>query len=231
MKKLLALILSVILVISLAGCADKQSNTDDKICPGKQPGVAGKPPVKADGFDPNVNMDFSSKDTMGNPVTNKIFADAKRGVWLVFWQTDNDKSEAELKKMKEMLPIAQENGYKIIGVVMDGEKNPDKAKKMTADLDFTNIIYNNEVEKIYGDAGKFFTEKYYKDNKIDLSKFSEPIKVGDPVSTRANYRGQLQSSCYLVPIGKKKVEEIWKSNDSNATYEELIEQEKNSFKK
>jgi hypothetical protein len=229
MKKFISIFLSAMLAVSLTACSTPQSSIDDEICPGKKPGAAGKPPVMADGFDPNEKMDFSSVDLKGNKVTNNIFADCKRGTWLVFWQTDNDKTMAELQKLNEMLPIAKENGYKIVGIVIDGEKNLKKAREITADIEFTNIIYNKEVEAIYKDVGMFFTEKFYKDNAKDLAQFTPPPKMGDPVTTRANKRGQLQSSCYLVPVGKKKLEEIWKNNDSNATYEELNEQEKKSI--
>jgi hypothetical protein len=229
MKKFISIFLSGIVAISLTACSATKSSNNDEICPGKKPGAAGKPPVMAEGFDPNEKMDFSSVDLKGNKVTNNIFADCKRGTWLVFWQTDNDKTMAELNKLNEMLPIAKENSYKIVGIVIDGEKNLKKAKEMTSDIEFTNIIYNKEVEAIYKDTGAFFTEKFYKDNAKDLAQITPQPKMGDPVTTCTNKRGQLQSSCYLVPIGKKNLEEMWKNNNSNATYEELKEQEKKSI--
>ncbi len=225
MKKLMSVFLSAIFAVSLTACsASKTSNNE--ICPGKQPGVEGKAPVMAAGFDSNEKMNFSSVDLNGNKVTNNIFADCKRGTWLVFWQADNDKSREEIKKLNAMLPIAKENGYKIVGIVMDGEKNLKKAKEMTADIEFTNIIYNKEIAEIYKDAGAFFTEKYYKDNAEGLTQMIPKPKMGDPVTTRTNKRGQIQSSCYLVPLSKTQLEEMWKNIDSNATYEEVKEEEK-----
>jgi|GEM_PF-2395890 len=228
MKKFISICLSGIVAISLTACSATKSSNNDEICPGKKPGAAGKPPVMAEGFDPNEKMDFSSVDLKGNKVTNNIFADCKRGTWLVFWQTDNDKSMAELKKLNEMLPIAKENGYKIVGIVIDGEKHLKKAKEMTSGIEFTNIIYNKEVAAIYKGVEQFFTEKYYKDNAKDLAQMTPQPKIGDPVTTRTNKRGQIQTSCYLVPVGKINLEEIWKKNDSNLTYEGLKDQENKS---
>lgn len=94
----------------------------------------------AEGFDTTVDMSFTTTDTKGDTVTNDIFSGTDKGVWIVFWQTDNDKTAAELEKLNGMLDTAEKSGYKIVGVVMDGKDQPDKAKEMTEKLGFTNIV-------------------------------------------------------------------------------------------
>lgn len=178
----------------------------------------------AEGFDQTVDMTFHTKDTNGTPVTNEIFSGTERGVWLVFWQTDNDKSLTELTRLNDMLPIAKENGYKIVGIVMDGEENSDKAKEMTTNLGFTNIIWNDEVASRYNGISNFFSKEFYENNKELYSQFIVMPNLGDPVSGLANSRGQLQSSCTMIPMSNEKIEEQWKNNNSNATFEELQEE-------
>ena len=226
MKKVSAILLAALMTASLAGCVGGKPALDEDICPGKLLGDEGTPPVQAEGFDPTVDMSFTTVDTNGNPVSNEIFAGSDKGVWLVFWQTDNGKSETELKRLNDMLSTAEENGYKIVGVVMDGEKNGQKAKEMTLDLDFTNILWNGEVAARYSGVADFFTESFYKENQEDLEKMEPKPNLGDPISTRANSRGQIQTSCTLVPISNEKMEQLMKDNNSNATYEELQEQAK-----
>lgn len=226
MKKIIAVLMAALMTASLAGCAGKQTSQDEEICPGKQPGVAGQPPVMAEGFDPTVDMSFTTVDTNGNAVTNEIFAETEKGVWLIFWQTDNGKSESELKRMNDMLSTAEENGYKIVGIVMDGEKNKKKAKEMAEDLGFTNLIWNDEVALRFDGMAQFFSKKYYDENLEEYKKFEVVPDFGDPVSTYANSRGQIQSSCYLVPPSNEKIENMWKTINANATFEELLEQDK-----
>lgn len=226
MKKMIAILMAVLISASLAGCAGKQTAQDDEICPGKQSGAAGNAPVQAEGFDPTADMSFTTVDTDGNSVTNEIFAGTDKGVWLVFWQTDNDKSETELKRLNDMLAIAEENGYKIVGVVMDGEKNTKAAKEMAADLSFTNIIWNDEVASRFDGVAQFFSKEYYDENLETYEQLESAPDFGDPVSTYANSRGQIQSSCFLVPPSNEKIEDIWKTINANASFEELQEQNK-----
>lgn len=224
-KKLIAILMTGILATSLVACGNTNKIQED-ICPGKTLGAEGQPMVRAEGFDPTVDMSFKTVDTNGNPVTNKIFEGSERGVYLVFWQTDNDKTIAELEKLNGLVDTAKEHQYKIVGVVMDGEKNAERAKDMAKDLKFENIIWNEEVASRYIGVEDFFSKEFHEDNKADLSQFNEMPKAGDPVSTRTNSRGQIQTSCTLVPIDAEKIEEIIKNNDSNATYGELLEQER-----
>lgn len=221
MKRTTSIILAILLASTLVGCGSKNNNPEEELCPGKQPGVADKEPTPAAGFDTTVNMDFSSMDTRGKKVTNEIFAGTDKGAWLLFWRTDNDKSMDELKKLNEMIPTAEKNGYKIIGIVMDGDKNPEKAKEMTENIGFTNILWNNEVEKIYGDVLPFFTKEFHEENKNNFTNLPTTPKAGDPVSTATNSRGQIQTSCNLVPLVKEQIEDYWIKNNGNDTYEEL----------
>lgn len=226
MKKVIAILMVALLTASLAGCIGKQTTQDEDICPGKQLGNEGVPTTMAEGFDPTEDMSFSAVDTNGAPVTNDIFAGTDKGVWLVFWQTDNKKSETELKRLDTMLSTAEENGYKIVGIVMDGEKNTDKAKEMTLSLDFTNIIWNNEVAKRFEGVAQFFSKKYYDENLPTYQQFELVPGFGDPVSTYANSRGQIQSSCFLLPPSNEKMKGLWETINANASFEELQEQDK-----
>lgn len=231
MKKSITILLAAMMVLTLSACSGKEDyDPTEDICPGKQPGVAGNAPVLAEGFDPNEDMSFTTADVNGNPVTNEVFAGTERGVWVVFWRTDNDKSEKELQKLNGLVDTANENGYKILGVVMDGEENADQAKEISNGLKFDNIIWNHSMSLIYEGIDAFFTKEYFEENKETIAQLDPVPKPGDPVSTRANSRGQLQSSCYLVPVGEEKLEEIWTNNDSNATYEELVNQEREALK-
>lgn len=231
MKKIITMLIAALLIVSLAGCTNTQDTADKDICPGKQLGDEGAPMTKAEGFDQTVDMSFNTVDTNGNPVTNNVFSGTERGTWLVFWQTDNHKSITELKRLNNMLPIAEENGYKVVGIVMDGERNSKKAKEMTSELNFTNIVWNDEVAARYDGISDFFSKEFYEKNKEMYAQFTVMPELGEPVSTRVNSRGQLQTSCSLVTISDKKIEGMWKNNDSNATYEELLEQERDGLGK
>lgn len=224
MKKLITMLMAVIITTSMIGCAKKQAVQDEDICPGKLLGDECSPMAMADGFDQTIDMTFHTKDTNGMSVTNEIFSGTEHGVWLIFWQTDNDKSLTALTQLNDMLPIAEENGYKVVGIVMDGEENFDKAKEMTTDLGFSNIIWNDEVASRYSGVSNFFSKEYYENNKELYSQITVMPNLGDPVSTMANSRGQLQSSCTLIPMSNEEIENKWRSIDSNATFEELMEQ-------
>lgn len=236
-KKSIMILITGIIATSLVACSNTNGNTkgilDTNIseiqgdfCPGKELGPEGQPMTLAEGFDTTVDMSFKTVDTNGNPVTNEIFAGSEHGVYLIFWQTDNDKTIAELEKLNSLVDVAKEHKYKIVGVVMDGEKNSKKAKDIAKDLKFQNIIWNKEVASRYVGVEDFFSEEFHEANKENFSQFSEIPKVDDPVSTLANSRGQVQSSFVLVPMDAEKIEEMIKNNDSNATYEELLEQER-----
>lgn len=223
MKKMMMLFTTALLVLSLAGCTSgQQGAVDEDICPGKQIGDESVPMTKAEGFDPTVDMSFTTKDIEGNIVANEVFAGTERGAWLVFWQTDNDKSAAELARLDALREVAEENGYQIVGVVMDGEKNAEKAKEMSADMGFLNIVWNDEVDKRFSEVGDFFTKEYYDANQEMYEQLTVKPNLGDPVSTYTNSKGQIQSSCILVPISDEKLKAVWKEIDANATYEDLI---------
>lgn len=223
MKKWIAILLAAIMALSLAACGTTEEyDISENLCPGKQPGVSGNEPTQAEGFDPNEDMSFTTKDLTGNAVTNEIFAGTERGVWVLFWQTASKKSAAELEKLNGLVDVAAENGYKILSIVMDGEKNAETAKKMVTGLDFEHIVWNDSMALRFHGVEEFFTEEYYTDNS-DLLKELE-FEVGDPISTRTNSRGQIQSSCNLVQPTSEKIADILKNNDSNATYEELVNQ-------
>ena len=225
MKKSLTLLLTFLLTLSLAACGTKEEyDPTDDICPGKQPGVAGNEPVRAEGFDSDEDMSFETKDCKGNIVTNEIFSGTEHGVWMLFWETSSKKSVTELQTLNSMVDIAAKNGYKILGVVIDGEKNEKKAAEMTADLNFDNIIWNDSMAVHYPGIEDFFTKEYYEENKENFQGLDPMPALGNPVSTRTNSRGQVQTSCFLVPMEKNELERIWENNDSNASYEELIKQ-------
>lgn len=224
MKKIITILTASLLAFSLVGCSNTQNTVDEDICPGKQLGEEGIPPAMAEGFDLTVDMSFNTTDTNGNAITNEIFSEADKGVWLVFWQTNNDKSSAELKRLNDMLPIAKDNGYKIVGIVMDGEKNPDQAKEMTSELEFNNIIWNEEVASRFDGVAQFFSKEYYAENLETYQQFESIPDLGDPVSTYANSRGQIQSSCFLLPPSNEKIENIWKTINANASFDELQQQ-------
>ena len=165
-------------------------------------------------------MRFTTKDLDGNTVSNEIFAGSERGVWVLFWQADSKKSAVELEKLNALTDAAAENGYKLLGVVMDGEKNADTAKEMVAGLSFENIVWNDSMAQRFDGIGDFFTQAYYEENSDWLKELA--FEVGDPISTRTNSRGQVQSSCNLVQPESEKIIETMEHNNSNATYEELV---------
>ncbi len=145
MKRFPAFAAAFLTVLSLAGCGNLSVPQNEDICPGKQVGAEGVPVMKAEGFDETEDMSFTTADTKGNSVTNEIFNGSERGGWLLFWETDNENSREALAQLERLLPDAKENGYKMIGVVMDGEKHPETAAKMTADLHFATKIGSEGV--------------------------------------------------------------------------------------
>ena len=176
-------------------------------------------------------MSFTTVDTKGNSVTNEIFDGSERGVWLLFWETENEKSAAALAQLEGLLPDAEENGYKIIGVVMDGEENPETAAEMTADLHFDNLVWNNEMAQRYEGIIDFFNGTHYEENKQDYSQMNPQPHPGDPISTRTNSRGQIQTSCTLVPLTDEQILSRMQEFDSNMTYDELMEEANEFLKK
>lgn len=231
--KIISLILAALLaLLSLTGCtgaSDPQGSED--ICPGKLIGDEGVEPVRAAGLDPEEDMGFATVDTDGNPVDNRVFAEGERGVWLLFWQTDSEKSAAALAQLEALLPQAEENGYQIVGVVMDGGQHPEKAAQMTGGLHFVNLVWNEEMAKRYDGIMAFFDGTRYEADREDYEHMDPQPVPGDPVSTRANSRGQIQTSCTLVPLTDGQIVTRMRETDSNMTYEELLEESRKLLEK
>lgn len=239
MKRFLTVLLTVALTLSLTGCGAKEEAalpedttvvTGGDFCPGKLVGPEGTPMTPAAGFDETEDMSFTTVDVHGNTVTNDIFAGTDRGIWVVFWLADSDKSAAELIKLDGLTDKAAEYGYKILGVVMDGEKHADKARELAGELTFDNIIWNDSMALRYDGVWKFFTPEFYEENAENFAGLDSAPALGNPISTRTNSRGQIQTSCALVPLSEEKLTETWKDNDSNATYEELVAEGQNIVK-
>ncbi len=232
MKRISLILAALLALLSLAGCtgaSNPQSSED--ICPGKLIGDEGVEPVRAAGLDPEEDMAFTTVDTDGNPVGNEIFAEGERGVWLMFWQTDNEKSAAALAQLEALLPQAEEHGYQIVGVVMDGGQNPEKAAQMTEDLHFVNLVWNEEMAQRYDGIMAFFDGTRYQEDP-DAYEHADPKPLpGDPVSTQANNRGQIQTSCTLVPLTDEQIVTRMRETDSNMTYEELLEESRKLLEK
>ena len=231
MKRFPAFAAAFLTVLSLAGCGNLSAPQNEDICPGKQVGAEGVPVIKAEGFDETEDMSFTTADTKGNSVTNEIFNGSERGVWLLFWETDNENSREALAQLERLLPDAKENGYKMIGVVMDGEKHPETAAKMTAELHFDNLIWNDEMAQRYEGIMDFFDGTHYEKNKEDYAQMNPKPHPGDPISTRTNSRGQLQTSCTLVSLTDEQILSRMQEIDSNMTYDELMEEANEFLKK
>lgn len=231
MKRFSARVIALLTVFSLAGCGNSSVPQNGDICPGKQIGSQGVPPTKAEGFDETEDMSFSTVDTKGFSVTNEIFDGSERGVWLLFWQTDNEKSAAALAQLEGLLTDAEKNGYKIIGVVMDGEENPEAAAEMTANLHFDNLVWNDEMAQRYDGIINFFDGTYYAENKENYAQMDPQPSPGDPISTRANSRGQIQTSCTLVSLTDEQIVSRMEEFDSNMTYAEMAKQTDKLLKK
>ena len=221
--KIISLILAALLaLLSLTGCTGAS---------GKLIGDEGVEPVRAAGLDPEEDMGFATVDTDGNPVDNRVFAEGERGVWLLFWQTDSEKSAAALAQLEALLPQAEENGYQIVGVVMDGGQHPEKAAQMTGGLHFVNLVWNEEMAKRYDGIMAFFDGTRYEADREDYEHMDPQPVPGDPVSTRANSRGQIQTSCTLVPLTDGQIVTRMRETDSNMTYEELLEESRKLLEK
>lgn len=232
MKRISLILTALLAFFALAGCtsaSDPQSSGDT--CPGKRLGEDVVEPVRAAGLDPEEDMAFTTVDTDGNPVSNQVFADNERGVWLLFWQTANEKSAAALAQLEALLPQAEENGYQIVGVVMDGGQNPDKAARMTEDLHFVNLVWNEEMARRYDGILAFFDGTRYEADREDYERMDPQPLPGDPVSTRANSRGQIQTSCTLVPLTDEQIVTRMRETDSNMTCEELLEESRKLLEK
>lgn len=232
MKRISLILAALLALLSLTGCtgaSDPQSSGD--VCPGKLIGDEGVEPVPVAGMDPTENMDFNTVDTHGNPVSNQVFADNERGVWLLFWQTDNEKSTAALAQLEALLPQTEEYGYQIVGVVMDGGQHPEKAAQMTENLHFVNLVWNEEMAKRYDGILAFFDGTRYEEDREDYENMDPQPVPGDPVSTRANSRGQIQTSCTLVPLTDEQIVTRMRETDSNMTYEELLEESRKLLEK
>lgn len=232
MKRISLMLAALLALLSLAGCTSASNpQSSGGICPGKLLGDEGVEPIRAAGMDPTENMDFNTVDTCGNPVTNQVFADNERGVWLMFWQTDSEKSAAALAQLEALLPQAEEQGYQIVGVVMDGGQNPEKAAQMTDGLHFVNLVWNEEMAKRYDGIMAFFDGTRYEEDREDYEHMDPQPVPGDPVSTRANSRGQIQTSCTLVPLTDEQIVTRMRETDSNMTYEELLEESQKFLEK
>lgn len=232
MKRISLMLAALLALLSLAGCTSASNpQSSGGICPGKLLGDEGVEPIRAAGMDPTENMDFNTVDTCGNPVTNQVFADNERGVWLMFWQTDSEKSAAALAQLEALLPQAEEQGYQIVGVVMDGGQHPEKAAQMTDGLHFVNLVWNEEMAKRYDGIMAFFDGTRYEADREDYEHMDPQPLPGDPVSTRANSRGQIQTSCTLVPLTDGQIVTRMRETDSNMTYEELLEESQKFLEK
>ena len=227
MKKIYVLLIAAFTALLLTGCGTASAPQGGDICPGKQIGSEGVPMVRPEGFDETEDMSFTTVDTRGDPVTNDIFSGSERGVWLLFWQTGNEKSAQALAQLERLLPEAEENGYQIIGVVMDGRENPDAAAEMTSGLHFDNLVWNDEMALRYDGIMEFFDGTRWEEDPDAYANMDPQPSPGDPVSTRANERGQIQTSCTLVPLTDERIISQMQKFDSNMTYEELLEENEN----
>lgn len=231
LNRLMSFSLAAVLAFSLTACGQKETPAPNNggasseippagdLCPGKALGPEGAPVTPAAGFDPNEDMSFTTTDVAGNEVTNEIFAGSDRGVWVVFWRTDSEKSAAELTKLNGLTDEAAQYGYQILGVVMDGEEDPDKTAEMTSELSFDNIVWNESMAVRFAGIEDFFSEEFFESNK---DQFDELPGAKDPVSTCTNSRGQMQSPCTLFPLSEEKIVSMMENLDCNATYEELM---------
>lgn len=233
MKRTIKIFLAAALALSLAACApaaqkpdapDTDNAPQGDFCPGKQIGPEGAPMARPAGFDPDEDMSFTTTDVAGNEVTNEIFAGSDRGVWVLFWRTDSDKSAPELEKLNGLTNEAAKHGYKILGVVMDGQENREKAAAMIDGLSFDNIIWNDSMAQRFEGIETFFTEEFFEENSKDMQGWDAIPGVKDPVSAYTNSRGQIQGPAYLVSLSEEKLTRFWEKNNSNATYEELLEE-------
>ena len=94
---------------------------------------------------PKLNS-FTSTDINGEEVTQEIFKNSENGVYVVFWNTDNEDSVKEINELNEIYETAVQNKYEIVGIVIDKD-NAEAAKEIAKDIKFKNVLFNDEMQK------------------------------------------------------------------------------------
>lgn len=94
---------------------------------------------------PKLN-NFTTTDIKGEEVTQEVLKNGEKGVYVVFWNTDNEDAMKEINELNEIYETAVENKYEIVGIVVDNDK-VEVAKEIAKDIKFKNIFLNDEMKE------------------------------------------------------------------------------------
>lgn len=157
MKKLIAILISTILMLSIVGCNSNPS--DNKIKKALDEGAITLEDAKAKGWIDEewikknfVPIKASSKIHLfapfettylnGTPASSKII---EGEMCLVFFNTNNYTTLEKLKIYNDAYDPMKEKGIPILGILTD--ENSTAAKEKLKDIKFPIILYNEEMQK------------------------------------------------------------------------------------
>ncbi|MCT4607466.1 MAG: TlpA family protein disulfide reductase [Marinisporobacter sp.] len=137
MKKMILVVLSILLVVSLIGCGEKKEIDRDGTS--TQQSLEEKNPLAG-----QTIKEFKAKDLKGNEVTNEIFKESDITV-VNMWGTFCPPCIKEMPELDKIQKEFKDKKVKVIGIVSD--KAVEEAKSITKDLSYTNIIPDEALEK------------------------------------------------------------------------------------
>ncbi|MCT4620020.1 MAG: TlpA family protein disulfide reductase [Marinisporobacter sp.] len=160
MKKMILVVLSILLVVSLTGCGNKKEVDGD--VPSAEQSLEEKNPLAGQ----EVKA-FKAKDLDGNEVTNEIFSESDVTV-VNIWGTFCGPCIEEMPELDKIQKEFKDKKVKVIGIVSD--KAVEEAKSITKDLSYTNIVPDEALEKQIVNSFDYVPVTLFVNNKGEIMK-------------------------------------------------------------
>lgn len=192
MKKRIALLLSAMLVLFLAGCSSTPS--DDKIKTALEEGTITIKDAKAKGWidDEWIEANYKQIDAKtkiylfdpfettyldGTPASSNII---EGKMCMVFFNTLEEGIMNKIKVFNEICKEMETIGVPVLGIITDDDL--DAAREKLTDIKFPIIVYNDEMQKSLTDyselIGKEFVSIFTKDGGF-YSAWNSSSKADD----------------------------------------------------
>jgi len=147
MKKYMALMLSIVVMLTMSACANKSEDEADKA----QDSQITQQEAVSDTEIPSQMPSFQAKDINGADVDNEIF-EGNKLTMVNIWGTFCPPCVYEMPELQKLSREMKDQGVAVVGIIGDtpDEENEETARAIIAEkgVEFTNIIPD---EAIIGD--------------------------------------------------------------------------------
>ncbi|QZY53666.1 TlpA family protein disulfide reductase [Crassaminicella profunda] len=160
MKKIILLLVSILLVVSLTGCGEKKDVTSEVAS--VEESVEEKNPLEG-----QIVKEFKAKDLEGNEVTNDIFSENNMTV-VNIWGTFCGPCVEEMPELDKLQKELKDKKVKVVGIVSD--KAVEEAKNITKEISYTNIIPDEVLENQIVNRFDYVPVTLFVNNKGEIMK-------------------------------------------------------------